>query len=59
MKFNESQMRRQLGYSFTVLFLEALRKQGILIKGEMKKAEKIVANKYKPIIRFYSYIEDV
>jgi hypothetical protein len=53
MKFNENQMRRQQGYSFALFSLEALQKQGILIKSEMREAEKIVANKYRPIIRFY------
>lgn len=58
MKFNESQMRRQKGYSFTVFSLETLQNQGILIKSEMRKAEKIVASKYKPVIRFYSCKKD-
>lgn len=58
MKFNENQMRRQQGYSFAFFSLVALQKQGILIKGEKREAEKIVANKYRPIIRFSYCMED-
>ena len=54
MKFNEDQMKRQSGYSFSLYALEELNKKGILTDSEMKKAEKIIEEKYKPILHFNS-----
>ena len=54
MKFNEDQMKRQSGYSFSLYALEELHKKGILTDSEMKKAEKIIEEKYKPILHFNS-----
>lgn len=51
MKLNESQMKRQVVYSYAIYTLEIMHDKGILTDDEMKKAEKIIADKYKPILR--------
>ncbi len=54
MRFDEEQMKRQAGYSLTLHILQSLHNKGMLNSTEMKEAEKIIADKYKPILRLNS-----